>query len=79
MVFFAGTVDEKAVRALNAYEGPELVHIAEREIYVYYAAGMGQSKLQLKGSGAARNWNTVSKAVAMATTLRALRCGRLPA
>jgi uncharacterized protein (DUF1697 family) len=69
VVFFAGPPDERAVRSLEAYEGPEEVRIAEREIYIYYAEGMGRSKLQLKGEGTARNWNTVSKLLEMAAAL----------
>ncbi len=49
--------------------GGELVHPGRREVYVYYPAGMGQSRLKLPLNGAAatvRNINTVVKLVAMA-------------
>lgn len=49
--------------------GGEQVHPARREVYVYYPAGMGQSKLKLPLGGAAatvRNINTISKLVQMA-------------
>ncbi len=50
--------------------GGEQVQIGRREIYVYYPDGMGRSKLKLPpltGPATARNINTVSKLVAMAT------------
>lgn len=69
VAFFPGAVDEKAIQALAAYDGPELVTIAEREIYAYYAAGMGRSKLPLKGDCTVRNWNTVGKLLEIAARL----------
>ncbi len=66
VAFFAGAVGERAAAALEAYEGPELVKIAEQEIYVYYAEGMARSKLPLKGDCTVRNWNTVAKLLEMA-------------
>jgi uncharacterized protein (DUF1697 family) len=53
--------------------GPEELHLDGRELYIYYASGMGKSKLTpaileraLKVSGTARNWNTVNKLLEMA-------------
>lgn len=50
--------------------GPEELRLDGRELYIYYAAGMGTSKLTpaileraLKVSGTARNWNTVTKLI----------------
>lgn len=56
--------------------GPEELHLAGRELYIYYAGGIGTSKLTpamieraLKVSGTARNWNTVTKLLAMTENL----------
>ena len=65
VAFFPDKVDARTTQALEAYDGPELVKIAKREIFVYYAAGMGRSKLPLKGDCTVRNWNTVTKLVEM--------------
>jgi uncharacterized protein (DUF1697 family) len=65
VAFFPEKVDARAIQALEAHDGPELVEIAKREIFVYYAAGMGRSKLPLKGECTVRNWNTVAKLVEM--------------
>jgi uncharacterized protein (DUF1697 family) len=55
---------------------PEELHIAGRELYIFFPNGMGQSKLSmplvektLKTSGTARNWNTVLKLMEMAEAL----------
>ena len=53
----------------------EEVHFRGRELYIYFPDGMGRSKLvpaltrALKNSGTARNWNTVTKLLAMAENL----------
>ncbi|WP_417495427.1 DUF1697 domain-containing protein [Maricaulis sp.] len=49
----------------------EEVRPGEREIYVHYPSGMGQSKLviPLASSGTARNMNTVAKLAEMAAAL----------
>jgi uncharacterized protein (DUF1697 family) len=50
---------------------PEEIHMASRELYIYYPDGMGRSKLNpvltraLKNKGTARNWNTVGKLLEM--------------
>lgn len=48
--------------------GPEELYLDGRELYIYYAGGIGTSKLTaalieraIKVSGTARNWNTVTK------------------
>ena len=53
--------------------GPEEVHILGREMHIYYANGVGLSKLPigriekaLGTSGTARNWNTVTRLLEMA-------------
>ncbi len=55
---------------LKAYEGPEEIVFSGSEIFIYYSQGIGRSKLtsavldrHLKGTGTARNWNTVSKLI----------------
>lgn len=61
--------DAKSVKALQAaVKGPETVRAKGRELFIYYPAGIGTSKLtnavieRLIGlSGTARNWNTVMK------------------
>ena len=56
--------------------GPEELVLDGRELYIYYAGGIGSSKLTpavieraLKVSGTARNWNTVTKLLEMAENL----------
>jgi uncharacterized protein (DUF1697 family) len=45
----------------------ELLRLGKREIFVYYPAGMGRSKLRIPAAerGTARNMNTVAKLVEM--------------
>ena len=59
------------VRAIKT--GPEELRIGHRELYIYFPEGMGRSKLPipaieraLKTPSTARNWNTVTKLLAMA-------------
>ncbi len=61
-----------------AYSGPEVLHLSGAELYIYYAEGMGRSKLthvllekKLKTIGTGRNWNTVQKLLALAETMGA--------
>ncbi len=53
---------------LKTYVGPEELFIIGKELYIYYADGIGRSKLshsfiekKLKTVGTARNWNTILK------------------
>jgi uncharacterized protein (DUF1697 family) len=50
-------------------QGAEMMGLGNREIYVYYPSGMGQSKLQIPMAkfGTARNMNTVAKLVEMSS------------
>jgi uncharacterized protein (DUF1697 family) len=64
----------KSVRAIKT--DPEKLHIDGREMYIYFPNGAGRSKLSwpalekiLKTSGTARNWNSVTKLLAMAEEL----------
>jgi len=54
------------------WPGPEKIHVAGREVYVDYVNGVGQSKLNLERllgrAGTGRNWNTVTKLLALSTT-----------
>jgi uncharacterized protein (DUF1697 family) len=52
---------------------PEEIHLKGRELYIYFPDGAGKSKLPwsqveklLKTTGTARNWNSVTKMLAMA-------------
>ena len=66
----------KSVRAIKT--DPETLHIDGREMYIYFPNGAGRSKLSwpalekiLKTPGTARNWNSVTKLLAMAEELEA--------
>jgi uncharacterized protein (DUF1697 family) len=55
---------------------PEELRISGRELYIYYPAGMGRSKLAwmamvkvLKTTGTGRNWNSVTKLLQIAERL----------
>jgi uncharacterized protein (DUF1697 family) len=55
---------------------PEELHVASRELYIYYTNGMARPKISLarvektlKTSGTSRNWNTVRKLLEMAEKL----------
>lgn len=75
--FLAGDPGPEArdkVREIKA--DPEELHIHERELYIYFPNGMGQSKLPaaaidraLKIPGTMRNWNSVLKLRDMAEAM----------
>ena len=55
---------------------PEEIHLKGRELYIYFPDGAGRSKLPwssiaklLKTTGTARNWNSVTKMLAIAEEL----------
>jgi uncharacterized protein (DUF1697 family) len=57
---------------------PETLHIEGRELYIYFPDGAGRSKLSwprlekiLKTPGTARNWNSVTKLLAIAEEIEA--------
>lgn len=57
--------------------GPEELHLIGRELYIYFPNGSGRSKLpvaaiakKLKTPGTARNWNSITKMLEMAETLK---------
>ena len=68
-VFFLPTQAAKTLLENVVAPGGEEVRLGKREIYVYYPDGMGRSKLKvpLAGQATARNINTVTKLVAMAS------------
>lgn len=75
--FLKQPVHPTKVRALRALiKGPETLEAVGRHLYVVYPDGMGRSKLTstlveraLEVRGTARNWNTVLKLTALASTL----------
>src|SRR5438105_4524682 len=77
--FLAGDPGQEArdkVRAIKA--DPEELHIDGRELYIYYPNGQAHPKLSfaaveraLNTSGTGRNWNSVTKILAMAEQMEA--------
>ena len=69
VMFLASPPSPASVRALAHHgRGPERVKASGQELYLYYPAGIGRSKLTnafiekaLEVRGTARNWNTVNK------------------
>src|SRR6201987_2534405 len=64
--------DQEVESLRAAIAGPEIVQADGKQAYIYYPAGVGQSKLTAKviekhlgGPGTGRNWNTVLKLGAM--------------
>jgi uncharacterized protein (DUF1697 family) len=80
VTFLAADPGEPAreeVRRLKV--GPEELHVVHRELYVYFPNGIGRSKLPstaigkaLKVPGTARNWNSVTQLLRLATERDAL-------
>ena len=67
---------EAREKVLKIKTDPEDLRISGREVYIYYPAGMGRSKLSwiaitnaLKTSGTGRNWNSVTKLLEIAERL----------
>ncbi len=77
VTFLAGEPSDEARVKLEALpKTAEEMHLHLRELFTYFPNGMGQSKLSLpavdralKVPGTARNWNTVSKLLAIAEGL----------
>lgn len=71
-------------RLRSSVQGPEIIRAVDRELYVYYPAGIGRSKLtsaalesRLGARATGRNWNTMLRlAAAMASVLSANRVHR---
>jgi uncharacterized protein (DUF1697 family) len=69
---------EARQRLLRVPAGPEELHLAGRELYIYFPNGMGRSKLSpavlekaLQTSATGRNWNSVTKLLEIAEKLKA--------
>ena len=79
VTFLAAEPPSEAHTTLLTLKGyPEEVHIKGRELYIYFPNGAGQSKLPrskdeklLKVTGTARNWNSITKILAIAEELEA--------
>jgi len=77
-LFLVMFLDDEPTRSARtaleaAHTGPEEIHFAGKELYLYYPNGAGRSKLtnalierKLGMAGSARNWNTVTKLAEMA-------------
>lgn len=69
-----GSVARNKLRQIDI--APEELHIGDRELYAYFANGMGRPKLSvqliektLQTSATGRNWNTVTKLAELAAAL----------
>ena len=78
VTFFAEELPPDTRAGIRRIEAdPEEIKLGRRELYVYFPAGMGRSKLTpildriLKKTGTVRNWNTVTKLLEMAEKLNA--------
>ena len=77
VTFLAGEAsDEARVKLEGLPKTAEEMHLHRCELFTYFPNGMGKSKLSLpavdralKVAGTARNWNTVSKLLAIAEGL----------
>jgi uncharacterized protein (DUF1697 family) len=77
--FLANDPSPEACKSVLAIKtDPEKLHLAGREMYIYFPNGAGRSKLSwpaleklLKTPGTTRNWNSVTKLLAMAEELEA--------
>lgn len=79
VTFLATDPDAEAQSVIRSFkEHPEELHLKGRELYIYFPNGAGKSKLPwsqvekyLKTPGTARNWNSVTKMLAIAEELEA--------
>jgi len=79
VTFLAGEPGPEAQGTLLGLKGyPEELHLKGRELYIYFPNGAGQTKLPwssveklLKVAGTARNWNSVTKMLAIAEEMEA--------
>jgi uncharacterized protein (DUF1697 family) len=77
VLFLAGDPGAEArEKTLSIKVEPEELRIADRELYIYYPDGMARPKLSipliektLKTPATGRNWNTVTKLLALAERL----------
>jgi uncharacterized protein (DUF1697 family) len=74
VTFLAGEAGPEALdNLLSLKDYPEELHLQGRELYIYFPDGAGKSKLPwskvdklLQTTGTARNWNSVTKMLAIA-------------
>ena len=77
VTFLSGEPDAEAIAKLRSIQsGPEEVIVTGREFYMYFPNGMGRPKLTtaavekaLRVKGTGRNWNVVTKLLAIADEL----------
>lgn len=77
VMFLADVPETQAIDGLvQAHNGPEDIQFAGEEVYLYYLNGIGRSKLsnvfiekKLGVLGTGRNWNTVTRLMALAESL----------
>lgn len=67
--------EEAVARVAAGHAGPETIAAGDRAVYIHYPDGIGRSKLtnvelekRLGAVGTGRNWNTVTKLLAMTET-----------
>lgn len=72
VTFLSGRPERHATEALLSYKGPEELFVTDHAVYIYYPEGAGRSKLtnslvekRLNVRATARNWNTVTKLLAL--------------
>lgn len=78
-IALAATPEPASLERLTLdHAGPETMALRGRDLFVYYAEGVGRSKLtnalierRLGVKGTARNWNTVTKLAALAGEIAA--------
>lgn len=81
VTFLARTPAPEDVEKVSKIKAePEEMHIDGREVYIYFPNGLARPKLSwtqvaknLKTTGTARNWNTVTELLAMAKELESSR------
>jgi uncharacterized protein (DUF1697 family) len=79
VTFLSGDPGPKAQATLLTFKSyPEELHLQRRELYIYFPNGAGKSKLPwssveklLGTTGTARNWNSVTRMLAIAEELEA--------
>jgi uncharacterized protein (DUF1697 family) len=78
LVMFLAAVPaaQAQARLVKSHSGPEMLELRGPEVYLYYPNGVGRSKLsgavienRLETYGTARNWNTLTKLLAVAREL----------
>ena len=81
VAFLAGQPTAEAAKKLTAIKtDPEEMALSGRELYIHFPNGMGRSKLSipriekaLDTASTARNWNSVTKLLAMAQELESVK------